>query len=46
MTVKKLLSQEKYKIMDENETEIIDCNEGINIFKVNQVDYFWRPIGC
>ncbi|WBW98777.1 class IV adenylate cyclase [Oceanirhabdus sp. W0125-5] len=33
MTVKKLLSQEKYKIMDENETEILDCNEGIAIFK-------------
>jgi len=33
MTVKKLLSQEKYKIMEENETEIHNCDEGIAIFK-------------
>ncbi len=33
MTVKKLISQEKYKIMEENETEILDSKEGENIFK-------------
>ncbi len=33
MTVKKLISQEKYKIMEENETEILDPKEGENIFK-------------
>ncbi len=32
MTVKKLISQEKYKIMEENETEILDSKEGENIF--------------
>jgi len=32
MTVKKLLSQEKYKVMDENETLIEDANEGKLIF--------------
>ncbi|KEI06654.1 CYTH domain-containing protein [Clostridium botulinum] len=33
MTTKKLLSQEKYKVMDENEVEINDPIEGENIFK-------------
>ncbi|KEJ04172.1 adenylate cyclase [Clostridium botulinum A2B7 92] len=33
MTVKKLISQEKYKVMEENETEILDFKEGENIFK-------------
>lgn len=33
MTTKKLLSQEKYKIMEENETEILDAKAGENIFK-------------
>lgn len=33
MTVKKLISQEKYKIMDENEVLIDDAQEGENIFK-------------
>jgi adenylate cyclase class 2 len=33
MTVKKLISQEKYKIMDENEVLINDAIEGENIFK-------------
>lgn len=33
MTTKKLLSQEKYKIMEENEVEINDHIEGENIFK-------------
>lgn len=32
MTVKKLLSQEKYKVMEENETLIEDANEGSLIF--------------
>ncbi|MCD2346584.1 class IV adenylate cyclase [Clostridium guangxiense] len=32
MTVKKLLSQEKYKIMEENETEILSGDEGKKIF--------------
>lgn len=32
ITVKKLISQEKYKIMEENETEILDPKEGENIF--------------
>lgn len=32
MTVKKLLSQEKYKVMEENETEILSGNEGKKIF--------------
>ncbi|NFF60959.1 CYTH domain-containing protein [Clostridium botulinum] len=33
MTTKKLLSQEKYKVMDENEVEINNHIEGENIFK-------------
>ncbi|KEI82793.1 CYTH domain-containing protein [Clostridium botulinum] len=33
MTVKKLISQEKYKVMEENETEILDFKEGGYIFK-------------
>ncbi|ACA55191.1 CYTH domain-containing protein [Clostridium botulinum] len=33
MTVKKLISQERYKIMEENETEILDFKEGEHIFK-------------
>lgn len=33
MTTKKLLSQEKYKVMEENETEILDAQAGKNIFK-------------
>lgn len=33
MTTKKMLSQEKYKIMDECETEIKDAVQGENIFK-------------
>lgn len=33
MTVKKLISQEKYKVMEENETEILNYKEGENIFK-------------
>jgi adenylate cyclase class 2 len=33
MTTKKLLSQEKYKVMEENETEILDSTAGENIFK-------------
>lgn len=33
MTTKKLLSQDKYKIMDEHEIEISDDKEGENIFK-------------
>lgn len=33
MTTKKLLSQEKYKIMEENETEIFNGTQGENIFK-------------
>ncbi|CAM2747398.1 CYTH domain-containing protein [Hathewaya histolytica] len=33
MTVKKLISEEKYKIMDENETEIKDAKEGKAIFE-------------
>ena len=33
MTTKKLLSQEKYKVMEENETEILDAEAGENIFK-------------
>lgn len=32
MTVKKLLSQDKYKIMEENETEILNGDEGKKIF--------------
>lgn len=32
MTTKKLLSQEKYKIMEENETEILNKDAGKNIF--------------
>lgn len=32
MTTKKLLSQEKFKIMEENETEISNSTEGENIF--------------
>lgn len=32
MTVKKILSQEKYKVMDECETEIKDSEEGKKIF--------------
>lgn len=32
MTVKKLLSQEKYKVMEENETEILNGDEGKKIF--------------
>ncbi|NMM61512.1 CYTH domain-containing protein [Clostridium sp. P21] len=33
MTTKKLLSQGTYKIMEENETEILDATSGENIFK-------------
>jgi len=33
MTVKKLISQDKFKIMEENETKIIDSSEGENIFR-------------
>jgi Adenylate cyclase, class 2 (thermophilic) len=33
MTTKKLLSQEKYKVMDENEIEIDDAEVGENILK-------------
>lgn len=33
MTTKKLLSQNKYKVMEENETEILDSKAGENIFK-------------
>lgn len=33
MTTKKLLSQEKYKIMEENETEILNAVSGEKIFK-------------
>ncbi len=33
MTVKKLISQEKYKVMEENETEILNFKEGEHIFK-------------
>lgn len=33
MTVKKLISQEKFKIMDEHETEISDCYMGEQIFE-------------
>jgi adenylate cyclase class 2 len=33
MTTKKLLSQDKYKVMEENETEILDSKAGENIFK-------------
>ncbi|OBR91855.1 MULTISPECIES: class IV adenylate cyclase [Clostridium] len=33
MTTKKLLSQEKYKVMEENETEILDAEAGKKIFK-------------
>ena len=33
MTTKKLISQEKYKVMDEQETIIEDSNAGANIFK-------------
>ncbi|MBC2581544.1 class IV adenylate cyclase [Clostridium sp. DJ247] len=33
MTTKRLISQEKYKVMDENETEILDAIAGDNIFK-------------
>lgn len=33
MTVKKLISQEKYKVMDEFETEILDSKMGKKIFK-------------
>ncbi|MCY6958931.1 class IV adenylate cyclase [Clostridium brassicae] len=33
MTTKKMLSQEKYKVMEENEIEISDYIEGENIFK-------------
>ncbi|MDP4177222.1 MAG: CYTH domain-containing protein [Bacillota bacterium] len=33
MTTKKMLSQEKYKVMDECETEIKDGEQGENIFK-------------
>lgn len=32
MTVKKMLSQEKYKVMEENEVVIADANEGRAIF--------------
>ncbi|NEZ47078.1 CYTH domain-containing protein [Clostridium niameyense] len=32
MTVKKLLSQNKFKVMDENEIKISNLNEGKNIF--------------
>jgi Adenylate cyclase, class 2 (thermophilic) len=33
MTTKKMLSQEIYKVMEENETEILDATAGENIFK-------------
>lgn len=33
MTTKKLLSQDKFKVMAEHETEIMDASEGDNIFK-------------
>ncbi|URZ17666.1 class IV adenylate cyclase [Clostridium felsineum] len=33
MTVKKMLSQEKFKVMEEHEIEISDAEEGENIFK-------------
>lgn len=33
MTTKKLLSQDKFKIMEENETEILDCKAGEKIFE-------------
>lgn len=33
MTTKKLLNQDKYKVMEENETEILDSKAGENIFK-------------
>ncbi len=33
MTTKKLLSQDKYKVMEENETEILDSKAGENIFE-------------
>ncbi|WP_411682558.1 class IV adenylate cyclase [Clostridium thailandense] len=33
MTTKKLLSQDKYKVMEENETEILDSKAGESIFK-------------
>lgn len=33
MTTKKMLSQEKFKVMEENETIIEDCNMGIKIFE-------------
>ncbi|WMJ80597.1 CYTH domain-containing protein [Clostridium sp. MB40-C1] len=33
MTTKKMLSQEKYKVMEENEIEISDYIQGENIFK-------------
>ncbi|AZV55344.1 CYTH domain-containing protein [Clostridium sp. AWRP] len=33
MTTKKLLSQQKYKVMEENETEIFDAEAGKKIFK-------------
>lgn len=33
MTTKKMISQEKYKEMEENEVEISDAKEGHNIFK-------------
>ncbi|URZ01773.1 class IV adenylate cyclase [Clostridium felsineum] len=33
MTVKKMLSQEKFKVMDEHEIEISEAIEGDNIFK-------------
>lgn len=33
MTTKKMLSQEKYKVMEEHEIEISNPDEGMNIFK-------------
>jgi len=33
MTVKRIISQEKFKVMEENEIEISDHEEGENIFK-------------
>lgn len=33
MTTKKMISQEKYKIMEEHEIEISDCIEGDKLFK-------------
>lgn len=33
MTTKKMISQEVYKVMEENETKIEDANEGERIFK-------------